>query len=119
MAPQTIPENALWGIQGEVFTVPDSAAVYQPTAPPAMSDPPTDDELAAWGRYAAADKAFEDSMLTLVGDDANWDTTVSRYADEDEARANLPILQQVNEGNPFNRNFVLVWSPPRTWTVVD
>ena len=118
MAPQTIPENALWGIQWEVFTVPDSAALYQPVAPQ-MSDPPTDDELAALARYVTANQEFEESLLALVGDEDNWDTTVTRYADEDEARSNLPVLQQVNEGNPFNRNFVLVWSPPRTWTVVE
>ncbi|QHB37338.1 hypothetical protein I5G58_gp036 [Mycobacterium phage BirdsNest] len=114
------PVNIVWGVQWEIFVMPPAFEESRPKAPEAMSDDPTPEEQQAWQDFLAADAAFEQQMVTLAADEDNWATTVSVSATgEEEARSTLAILRDSNEGNPFNRNFVLVQSVEPTWTVVE
>ncbi|AKF14462.1 hypothetical protein SEA_FLAGSTAFF_25 [Mycobacterium phage FlagStaff] len=114
----TEPVNIVWGVQWEVFVMPESFASSLPVAPAPMSDEPTDEEREAWQTYLEANAAFEAEMITLTGDEDNWSPTVA-VMDEEQARNSLPMLRDANQGNPFNRNFQLVQAVEPVWTVVE
>ena len=112
------PVNVVWGIQWDIFVMPEAFEESRPKAPEPMSDEPTDEEREAWQEYLAADAAFEQQMVALTGDEDNWSPTVT-VMDEESARRTLPELRAANEGNPFNRNFRLVQAVEPVWTEVE
>lgn len=114
----TEPVNIVWGVQWEVFVMPEAFAGSLPVAPAPMSEEPTDEEREAWQSYLEANAAFEAEMLTLTGDEDNWSVAVSPM-DEASARDTLPLLRDANQGNPFNRNYQLVQAVEPVWTVVE
>lgn len=115
----TEPVNIVWGVQWEVFVMPEAFAGSLPVAPAAMGDDPTDEERAAWEAFITDTAAFEAEMLALTGDEDNWSTAVTIAANgEEEARSTLATLVPANEGNPFNRNYQLVRSVEPVWEIV-
>ena len=117
----TEPVNIVWGVQWDIFVMPSAFEASMPQQPGPMSEPePTDAEREAWQDYIQANAAFEEQMVTLADDEDNWSTTVAVAASgEEEARTTLAQLREANEGNPFNRNFVLVQAVEPVWTVVE
>lgn len=114
----TEPVNIVWGVQWEVFVMPESFAESLPVAPAPMSDEPTDEEREAWQEYLTRNAEFEAQMLALTGDEDNWSVAVS-VMDEASARQTLPMLRDANQNNPFNRNYQLVQAVEPVWTVVE
>lgn len=115
----TEPVNVVWGVQWEIFVMPESFAGSMPVQPDSMSEDPTEEEREAWQAYITANAEFEAQMVNLAADDDNWSTTVSVAASgEDEARQMLGYLNEANAGNPFNRNFRLVQAVAPVWTEV-
>lgn len=119
--PTSIPADSQWGVQWDVFVIPDGFAEAPPA--PTLEDPNDEAQVAAYQQayedWQDASTAWEAALHEAQTHAENWQTTVYGAGDEATARYMLAVIRDGNLGNPQTKNFALVYAPPVTWTVVE
>ena len=120
-----------WGVAWDVAVVPDEllpVAPTPPTPPPVdlteqLAESEAEDRERAYGvalaEFADLERRYRGQLDAVLSVEDHWDTTVAVAPDEDTARVTLAELRRAHTADLFARNFRLVTSPPRVWTLVE